>query len=221
MPQASQAATLARQRFIRIHRLCAQAKSIIAGRVFNAFCKSPRARRVLVQAFGHNCAPLAIAKRRTTLLPRVDVEAIMELSELSIKQAARGELSHDSFSMLRTAWSIAHEIERCGEIRGFAQDIASTDAALNSIYGRCMNDGVWTAKACTAAELTTLKNFAALHRFQVSNILMATLQKISTELQQGTRTQGAAPAMNVADEIGQMRKTYGSFDLHIPKLVAA
>lgn len=209
------------KRYIANHRLPSAARALISRCIFNAFTKSPRAKKVLLQAFAHKCTPIAIAKKRTMLLPKQDVDAIMELSELSIKQAARGELTHDSFSMLRTAWEIANEIERSGEIRGFSQDLLDADNALNTIYGRCMNAGLWTAKACTSMELAALKNFAALHRFQVQNILLATLQKISSELQRKAKSQGATPEMSVADELVHMRKQYDGFTLHIPRLVAA
>lgn len=156
------------------------------------------------------------------IMPRADVDAIMELSELSVKQSARGELTHDSFSMLCTALEIANEVERDGEVRGFSQDISQMDLALKSIYARCMAaPPVWQVKACTASELSALQNFIGIHRFQMENILRATLVRISSALEAKEKAKGAIPAMDVASEVQNMRHTYQDFQMQFPRLVAA
>jgi len=216
---------LSKNRFkqvLPIHRLGKRALKLLAKYAFKAFTKSPRAKKALIVMFGHRCTPMAIAKNQTMLMPRDDVDAIMELSELSVKQAARGELTHDSFSMLCTALGIAHEVESIGEVRGFAQDIVSADAALKSIYARCYaNAPVWLPKACTAQELAALQNFIGIHRYQMENILRATLVKISSALEAKEKSKGAAPEMDVACEIKQMRHAYQGFEMQFPRLVAA
>lgn len=210
------------KRLLPQHKLGARAQRIFAQRTFHAFVKSPRARKVLLRAYGHTRTPMAIAKKRTMLMPRADVDAIMELSELSIKQAACGELTHDSFSMLCTALGMAKEVELSGEVRGFAQDIAQANQALESIYARCMvHSPVWQPKACTASELAALQNFIAIHRYQMENILRATLVKISTSMEVKEKAKGSAPDMDVASEIQHMRHAYQGYDMQFPRLVAA
>ncbi|WP_368921341.1 hypothetical protein [Comamonas aquatica] len=210
------------KRLLPLHRLGKRARQIFARRTFKAFTKSHRAKKLMIALYGYNCTPMAIAMKRTMLMPRADVDAIMELSELSIKQAARGELTHDSFSMLCTALGIAKEVERHGEVRGFAQDIAAADSALTSIYSRCMaSPPVWQTKACTASELSALQNFISIHRFQMENILRATLVSISSAMEIKEKSKGAVSAMDVASEIQQMRKAYQGYEMQFPRLVAA
>ena len=210
------------KRLLPLHKLGKRAQQIFAQRTFNAFTKSPRAKKLMIALYGHNSTPMAIAKKRTMLMPKQDVDAIMELSELSIKQAARGELTHDSFSMLCTALGIANEVEKNGEVRGFTQDIAAADSALKSIYARCMaSPPVWQSKACTASEISALQNFIGIHRFQMENILRATLVKISSAMEIKEKSKGAVPAMDVASEIQTMRHTYQDYEMQFPRLVAA
>lgn len=210
------------KRLLVIHRLPSAASRLIARCTFNAFTQSPRAKKILIKLYGHKCTPLAIARKRTMLMPKSDVNAIMELSELSIKQAARGELTHDSFSMLCTALGIANKVERDGEIRGFAGDIAEADAALKSIYARCMSaPPAWQVKACTAKELSALQGFIGIHRFQMENILRATLVKISSAMEAKEKGKGSVPDMDVASEIQQMRHACQGYEMQFPRLVAA
>lgn len=213
------------KRILSHQRLKAFARKLVAGVLFKAFCKSNRAKAVLIQAFGNQCTPLAIAKRKTCLLSRDSVEEIMAITETAIKQAAKGELTHDFFSMLKTALDMAHEIEKDGEIRGFAYQLNAAETALQAIYDRCMqgdNSGWrWTAKACKADELEALREFAAAHRFQVENILQATLRKINQRMQLSAGKRNPAAMLDAEKEVRKVREALKDFELEIPRLIAA
>lgn len=214
------------RRLCSLHRLGARAKQIFALRTFNAFTKSPRAKKLLVQLYGHLSTPMARAHKRVRLTPKFVVDEVIEMYELTVKQAAMGQLTHDSYFMLATAWKVACEIEDSGEIRGLARHLEEFNAALQSIYNRCMKatsatGGIWTPRACTASELKALSQFVSVHRFQLSNILHTNLIAIGDRLAKQERAAGPVQIMNVEQELQKMRAACKGYEMHFPQLVAA
>lgn len=147
--------------------------------------------------------PIALAKRRAGVVPRDEVQEVMQPVHAAFNALRAGVATEMQWMVLAGTVELALHIERQGVVRGILGHLEAAEQALAAIRVRCMATGQWRGTALYFQELDAIDTAITLHeRAQLKHLgqgeLLAALDKAEACVRaQGGRVVTLAEAQRV------------------------